>query len=191
VRPRAGRWRVVTEGLALGTLRLTFQRYALPATRTLAAAPRSAGALPVGAAGSTGGQSFVLPLAENEGFWIGGYVEGAGNFFLALGWTSGSVTRDVGSGKPWSDAPPPFIALPPDRVFPGVTLPGGGYRAFAREAAAGDRTALRIVARAGSDEAQSEAVLAVADYPDFVALTGLRRPAPLDLKARYRGQRLP
>src|ERR1051325_11801929 len=64
---RTGRWSAGIEGLRLGSLLISFQRFVRPDDNLVDGIPPSLGALPLAYCRG----AFLLPLAEEEAFWVG------------------------------------------------------------------------------------------------------------------------
>ena len=163
-----GRWTASATGLWLGELRVSFQRFALPADVTVKRAPASLGVLPVAASGNC----FLLPLADEEGFWLG--VEAPEGAALDL------VTVEA-------------IGTDGDRVLAaelrgmrfglvtGSPLPHDVFRVFSR----------RWLRELGIAVGAAVAPVYPTDPETFSTLTGQPVPPSLDASAGYGGWRLP
>ena len=161
-------WTGGVEGLRLGPLLVSFQRYSRPEISVVQQAPTSLGALPVAWAETT----FLLPVANCEAFWIGALAE-APSWPLPLrvsaedahGQTApilqlAEIGIAVGAGRPRDDCL--FDALCPP-VCVGLRIIAGGY-------------ATGIV---------------VVTPGEYAARTGQPQPPLLDLDAGYKGWWLP
>lgn len=161
-------WEAAAEGLRLGRILISFQRFARPPDETVDRAPPSLGALPVAKTRT----AFALPVAEAEAFWIGvEFPAGSGFKSVAL----------EGRGPDGKAFPIARIDVPQTCIVPGVTLPDGKFRSFGR-----DRP---VELRVRIDE--HAACVTLMDTTAYVACTGMPAPAPLDPAAGYGGWRLP
>jgi hypothetical protein len=170
----------VSSGLAL-----TFQRFPRPASGVVAQIPSSLGALPVGV--NPKGK-YLLPVADDEAFWIGLGESNAGTTVAILIELADGRLVDAISGEPWSVAKPHTVTVPEQRWIEGIPRPDGQLNVFSRA-----RTPMGMACRAlrffiGSAPA---AQLDLVDYATFTRRTGLPAPHPLDPDAGYKGWRLP
>jgi hypothetical protein len=183
-------------------LRLSFQRFQRPADGTMAGAPSSLGALPVGA--DDGGR-LLLPVAEDEAFWIGlGVADPATRLDLALAVVLADGRElDAISGAPWDEDRPRTVSVPETRRIDGVHCPDGRVAAFARSPASVECPACvelgfhATIATVGPGRERvphrhhASASIELVDYEAFHTRTGLDPPSPLDPEAGYKGWRLP
>jgi hypothetical protein len=158
-------WKICDEGLELGGLLLSAQRFVPPAGGSIRSAPSSLGRLPIAAV--RGGDRFALPLGRGEAFWIG--LLGSGDARLTI-ITGGGVEILLPEGERSGSL----------RIVPGLAE-GDSFRALDLGSAA----ALRV--RSKGQIADIELVPRSA----FRRLTGLAPPAPVDPAAGYSGNRLP
>jgi hypothetical protein len=182
-------------------LGLSFQRFLLPAGGMVSKAPSSLGALPVG---MDRAGDFLLPLADDEGFWIG--VEPAAKtsattLALAARLTDGSA-RDALSGATWTgDTAGTTVTVDDILVIGGIPCSDGRLLAFARAPASPGEPACHslLFTFAPSEsrqpdrmgESRSRLLLRLVDYEAFCAASGCNAPSPLDPEAGYKGYRLP
>jgi hypothetical protein len=166
-----GGWTCGRDGLRYGPLLVSFQRFAR-STGVVAEAPRSLGALPVGA----GEGRFLLPVAVAEGFWIGAILSPAADLPMAelVAWQRGGPRR----GGPRRLA---SLWRPQTAIIAGMIRPDGRFDIFSRESLA----ALDV--RIDGETAQVMPV----DPAAYAAITGQPLPPPLDPSAGYGGWRLP
>lgn len=161
------RWIGGRAGLGWGRLLVSFQRFAPPPGGLVHRAPRSLGALPV-AAGPT---SFVLPLGDEEAFWLGVLApEGSHDEALEL-----EVARPQGSRVAVAR-----VETAGNTAIPGLARPDGLFDVFRRTTIV-ELTALHR---------GSTAVVRLCDPATYAGLTGAA-PPPLDPSAGYGGWRLP
>jgi len=158
-------------------LHLSFQRYARPqGDVSCEPPPASLGLLPLA---ETGSNELLLPLAQDEAFWIGlALAPGTPPLRLEL-----SVHRPDGG----SEAAPP-VAVAGFGTLAGWPSAQGGQQAFTRATVSRLQLAAR---REGADRPEGEATLQLVDYERFMQASGRPAPAPLDPRAGYRGWRLP
>jgi hypothetical protein len=168
----------------------------------IARAPSSLGALPVGV--DDGGR-LLLPVAEDEAFWIGlGVSEPATRLDLALAieLTDGREL-DAIAGTTWDKDRPETVSVPEARRIEGIHRPDGRVAVFARSPASVENPAcirLGVHAMFGAvglegerapPRHQTSVVVKLVDYETFRTRTGLAPPSPLDPGAGYKGWRLP
>jgi len=162
---QAWRWQAGHTGLHLDGLRISFQRFALGADQRLHRAPASLGALPVAKADDV----FLIPLAEDEGFWLGLESEHTNPIALEIRDHDGSwvtvASRDLTAFS----------------LVQGLTLPDGSVRPFSLHWP----TRLRI--RVGSHVAHVDPC----DRVSYTSRTGEPAPPPLDPSSAFGGWRLP
>ncbi|MEP6587183.1 MAG: hypothetical protein ABJA84_00300 [Polaromonas sp.] len=181
---------------------LSFQRFARPEAGVVDRAPASLGALPVGLGAA---HELILPLADDECFWIGLSVTSATRpiaLAVAVELRSRKIL-DAISGTNWDAGRPTWVIVPDTPRIDGIRRPDGRFEVLARETRdAADglcvRIRLRIVAAGGDDKSAAapdaeicEVPLRLVDYATFAAETGTAPPAPLDPDAGYKGWRLP
>jgi hypothetical protein len=164
---------------------LTFQRFRRPASGVIAQIPSSLGALPVGV--NPKGK-FLLPVADDEAFWIGlGESSARAELAVAIEPAEGRLL-DAISGGPWNPAKPHTVTVPARRWIDGVPRSEGQLNVFTRAPTIGGKTcrALRFVAGSGP-----AVRIELVDYAAFTLRTGLSPPEPLDPDTGYKGWRLP
>lgn len=181
---------------------LSFQRFAWPADGVVEHAPSSLGALPVGIGAA---RELLLPLAQEECFWIGlGANQGAPRIALAVAveLRNGKVL-DAISGESWDADKPSTAAVEETRRIEGIRRRDGRIGVFARETrrhANFNCICLRFQADAsvgahvivGTRNSETHVVLLrLVDYGTFAAETGQTPPEPLDPDAGYKGWLLP
>lgn len=170
-------------GLRLATLAVSFQRFRRPKSGKVRDTPSSLGALPVATVGLT---HFLLPLADDEAFWIGLSADEGGVFSVSV-----DVRSSDGQVKPASPDP---VRIPPDVYLAGLPR-AKGYEVFSRGStkAKANMTVLNITARipVGSTDFTRIALVELVDYATFTERTGRAAPEGLDPDAGYKGYRLP
>lgn len=161
-------WVSCPEGLQLGSLLVSFQRYPLPAGAVIRRAPPSLGALPVALTPS----GFLLPIDDDEAFWIGVVVPAPAplNPFRISAILLDATEVVVAS-----------LSEPRTHVLAGMLRADDQFDAFCR----GSIEAL------GLSVGDCTALVRPTDPATFSASTGRPAPAPLDRSAGYRGWRLP
>ena len=162
-----GGWRCGRDGLRFGSLLVSFQRFARPDGEVVERAPQSLGALPVG----RGKGSFLLPLAEAEGFWIWAMLAAAGPSRVRL-----AVESRDGRQSRLAE-----LAAPQTAVIAGVIRSDGRFDIFSRHSLA----ALDITVE------DSRARVELVEPAVYTQITGEAAPDPLDPAAGYGGWRLP
>ncbi len=158
-------WVAAPEGLRFRSLLVSFQRFRRPPGDAIRAVPTSLGALPV--APDRQGAGFLLPLGDEEAFWLG-ILDSKAPIEIEATLRDGSV-RHVAQASGTHAA------------VAGIPTPEGDYRVLARS----NVSALRVIA--GGVAAGIE-LLAPADYS---RRSGAPAPEPLDPSAAYGGWRLP
>lgn len=156
------------DGLRLAAALISFQRFSRPVGDVVERAPRSLGALPVGRAAN----GFLLPVADNEAFWIGAMLSRDSNpcsvTILADRLTGGRV-------------PVARLDRPQTAIIAGIIRPDGRFDIFSRHSISA------IEATANGRTARVEPV-----HPAlYAAVTGNRAAEPLDPAAGFGGWRLP
>ncbi|MDQ0473448.1 hypothetical protein [Labrys wisconsinensis] len=176
-------WQASPAGLRCGALALSFQRFARPASGEVGAAPSSLGALAPMPAGTPG--RFLLPVADEEAFWIGLSADEGRGFAVELS----ALPRGSSAG---AATPGPVERVPPVRRIAGLRRPDGRYAVFARAGAAGI-AALRIRAWPAAEDPREApaAEIALVDHAGFAERARVSPPGRLDPDAGYRGYRLP
>ncbi|WP_160108108.1 hypothetical protein [Pseudomonas izuensis] len=181
---------------------LSFQRFIRPATDMIEHTPTSLGALPV-AIDSQG--VLILPLADDESFWIGLMVYQAPESILVevAAEIEGGETVDVLCASPWHPDRHCTTNLLETPRIAGIRRSDGKLDVFSRQTLNdGRRPCVRLrfyLRRTPSDKSEGESVdtdwhitlLRLVSYATFEAETGLPEPAPLDPTAGYQGWRLP
>jgi hypothetical protein len=174
-------------GLRIGALlAVSFQRFATPACGIIDDLPRSLGALPVAAAGDG---TLLVPLADDEAFWIGVSTLHPG----ARAEISASAL--LADGRVRAEA---TILVTGASRLPGMPREDGRFDAFTRAAtpaSPGVRAVTlrcRIGRRGGRALARvAAATVWLADPMTFRIRTGHSPLSPLDAEAGYGGWRLP
>ena len=162
-----GGWRCGRDGLRFGSLLVSFQRFAPSAGEVVERAPQSLGALPVG----RGKESFLLPLAESEGFWIG----------AMLGPSAPTRVRLTVQSRDGKQSRLAELVGPQTAVVAGMIRSDGRFDIFSRRSLA----ALDIAV------ADSRARVEMVEPAAYTQVTGQPAPDPLDPAAGYGGWRLP
>jgi hypothetical protein len=183
---------------------LSFQRFAWPEAGIVKCAPASLGALPVGLSAA---QELLLPLAENECFWIGLSAAPATRP-IALAVTvelrSGRVI-DAISGTAWDADRATSVKVPGTPRIEGIRRADGRFDALVRENATRTeprctRVCFRLAAakRGGGGTAvimrhseSRDVLLRLVSYATFAKATGRAPPDTLNPDAGYKGWRLP
>lgn len=175
---------------------LTFQRFFYPSGGSVHQPPASLGALPVGrnALGA-----WLLPLADDECFWIGmAENREAAPAMLAVRAELGNAALvDAVTGQPWDARHAGELALPGTAWLAGLRQPGreplwtvfsnGSLLPAARRCIS---LTFRLRAR-GDQGAGMDIRLELVNYARFFSETGIRPPAPMEADAAYKGWRLP
>ena len=170
---------------------LSFQRYALPDSGVIEAAPASLGALPVGL--SRDGE-LLLPLAPRECFWIGMRADTAHPLELAAAMESDDGPIDVMTGKAWNASTAVRARVPGTPVIDGIRRADGAFDPLLREDGAALRPRgrrLQLWVGKLGERAAAPVLIELVDYAAFSARTGLPVPEPLDPDAGYKGWLLP
>jgi hypothetical protein len=155
------------DGIRLGDLLVSFQRFLRPCDGVITRAPPSLGSLPVALAQGR----FVLPLRVEEAFWIGVTLErpdGCSLLILQMLQAFGTHRLAVRLSGQLT-------------VVPGFPLGDGQYAVFARPMLQGVRV---HVTRRG-------VVVRVVDPDSYTIRSGLPAPGAVDASAGYGGWRLP
>lgn len=161
-------WQGSIAGLRYGLLLVSFQRFVRPQANVIDSAPASLGCLPV--AGTPTG--FVLPVADEEAFWVGVELPAATSlnpFILDALRVNGqwiSVTK---------------FDRPQTSVIPGMSRADEKYDAFSR----------RLLVEFRACVGDQCASIHLASPESFSSRTGQLAPGPLDPSAGYQGWRLP
>jgi hypothetical protein len=188
IKPRPIEQRLTHQGLQLGPLIVSFQRFQRPSGGIILEAPPSLGALPVG-----GGQrgEWLLPVAEDEAFWIGVNTDRAVQLAVKVE-TQSEGPFDALSGRTWNTRAPQTIALASFAIVAGIRRDNGTLWAFAR-GPSGDAapacTAMRFFAR--NRRLLNLAGVQLVNYTSFARRTGRVPPVEIDPNAGYKGFRLP
>lgn len=175
---------------------LTFQRFFYPAGGSVDQPPASLGALPVGrnALGA-----WLLPLADDECFWIGMSEnrELAPAMLAVRAELGDAALLDALTGQPWDARHAGELALPGTAWLAGLRQPGSGplWTVFSNSSlvpAAQRCISLTFRLRARGDHGAGIATrLELVNYARFFSETGIRPPAPMEADAAYKGWRLP
>jgi hypothetical protein len=188
IKPRPIEQRLTHQGLQLGPLTVSFQRFQRPSGGIIREAPPSLGALPVGE-GQRG--EWLLPVAEDEAFWIGVNADRAVQLAVKVE-TQSRGALDALSGRTWNKRAPQTISLASFAIIAGIRLDDGTLWAFAR-APSGDAApacaAMRFFAR--NRCLQNLAGVRLVNYISFAKHTGREPPVAIDPNAGYKGFRLP
>lgn len=171
-------------GLRFGALAVSFQRFRRPLDGGVTAIPRSLGALPV-AVSRIGG--FILPLADDEAFWIGLSTETDAQYRVSISATGcGGGTFDIAAVQ---------LLVETLVHVAGIPGPRGYFSVLARvgEPAAQGIAELRLAARCGRDAVGKvrTAAIRLVDYATFAEDSSRSPPATLDPGAAYKGILLP
>ncbi len=176
----------------------SFQRYACPRALHFTTAPTSLGALPLGFGLN---RQLLLPLAENECFWIGLETVSASVAVLiaAAAELTGNGTIDVLSGNKWNPEHPTTARIPETLRIPGLRCGDDSFRPLARAVTAWTgsfapcRQLLLFSAAADDSQVSSKAPVCIrlVDYAIYARETGEPPPDRLDPEAGYKGWRLP
>lgn len=171
-------------GVKFGSLAVSFQRFDVPRSGLLPARPTSFGALPVGQVEDS---QFLLPLADDEAFWIGISSRNGAECSVRVSATLKSdAEADLSGG--WKPVPPSLQimgVLTNDHRLTALSRTGYGR-------VAGIGSIIIFVSVKSTDETEKGAIeIQTVDYPTFARLTGRRPPAELDPEASYKGHLLP
>ncbi len=185
-------------------LSLSFQRFAWPETGLVERAPPSLGALPVGLSAA---RELILPLAQDECFWLGlSLTSAAQPIALAVGveLRTGKVI-DAISGANWRADRSSTVTVPDTSRIEGIRRLDGRLHVFARDTGHSTdllcaRLMLRVAAASAAGHDRSVADLnskpldvtvRLVDYATFAMNSGMPLPGPLNTDAGYKGWRLP
>jgi hypothetical protein len=188
-------------------LSVSFQRYPRPDGNIIIEAPPSLGALPVG---MDQNGNFVLPVADNEAFWIGlDPLAIESQIWLSVGIdVAGLGVLDPISGEIWACGKQSVIKVLKTGWINGIRRPDGRFDSFTRISAdkkhywckelmfyiLTERPENKVpVQPSPSSVCNSKCRfhIVMVDYETFTKRCGQKPPAPLDLEAGYRGWRLP
>ena len=175
---------------------LTFQRFFYPSVGSVDQPPASLGALPVGC-NALG--AWLLPLADDECFWIGMSEnrELAPAMLAVRAELGDAALLDAVTGQPWDARHAGELALPGTAWLAGLRQPGSGslWTVFSNSSlvpAAQRCISLTFRLRARGDHGAGMATrLELVNYARFFSETGIRPPAPMEADAAYKGWRLP
>lgn len=184
-------WLVHGELTLPAGLVVSFQRYALPESGVIEAAPASLGALPVGLSRD---RELLLPLAPRECFWIGLSADSAHPLELAAALESDDGAIDVMTGKAWNASTAARARVPGTPLIDGIRRADGAFDPLLREDGAARRPPgrrLQLWAGKPGERAAAPVLVELVDYAAFSARTGLPEPEPLDPDAAYKGWLLP
>ena len=175
---------------------LTFQRFFYPTAGSVDQPPASLGALPVGrnALGA-----WLLPLADDECFWIGMSEnrEPAPAMLAVRAELGNAALVDAVTGQPWDARHAGELALPGTAWLAGLRQPGSEppWTVFSNSSlvpAAQRCISQTFRLRARGDHGAGMATrLELVNYARFFSETGIRPPPPMDADAAYKGWRLP
>jgi hypothetical protein len=178
--------RLTQEGLQLGPLAVSFQRFQRPSAGIISDAPPSLGALPVG----EGNGEWLLPVADHEAFWIGVNAERAIELAVNAR-TQGGGALDVLSGRRWNARALQTFALAAFAIIAGIRRRDGTLWVLTR-APSGDAPACEAIGLFARDpRLRKLGSVRLVDYASFAERTGRAPPAALDPNAGYKGFRLP
>jgi len=177
-------------------LLLTFQRFFYPSGGSVDQPPASLGALPVGrnALGA-----WLLPLADDECFWIGmaDNRELAPAMLAVRAELGDAALVDAITGQLWDARHAGELRLPGTAWLAGLRQPGSepSWTVFSNSSlvpAAQRCISLTFRLRAPGDQGAGIVTrLELVNYARFFSETGIRPPAPMDADAAYKGWRLP
>src|SRR5262245_46019293 len=105
------RWTKTSEGLLIASLVVSFQRFVRDESGEATAGQRSLGALPIAQAAA---DMFLLPVDDDEAFWIG--IVSGDNRPMALAIAAerdDAVVVDVVRGGAWNESAPGWHTVPP------------------------------------------------------------------------------
>lgn len=172
-------------------LAVSFQRFQRPASGIIRDAPSSLGALPPGRSSSG---DLLLPVAEDEAFWIGLSSERPGGIQVGLRVDVTEIApTDALSGQQWSEHAAQSVRVAPRALIAGIRRSNSSSWVFARSAeppAPGSRS-VQIVLFGDDNKVVSSVSVAMIDYATFGRVTATSPPARLDPEAGYKGWRLP
>ncbi|HEX7634193.1 MAG TPA: hypothetical protein VF427_02795 [Noviherbaspirillum sp.] len=163
-------WKASAAGMHFGALLVSFQRFALPPAGVVESAPSSLGALPV--ARMPEPDCFLLPVADDEAFWIGVIFPAATEMgALVLESFSPEGERTL------------MATVEPSRnaIIAGIVQPDGKIRTFCR----------RSVAEFWVRVDRRSARICLTDYESYSLRTGEPAPMALDPSSGFGGWRLP
>ena len=190
-------WRIAPEGLFLGGLvRISFQRCLRPTDGIHHSPPQSLGALSLGTEASG---ELLLPLANDEAFWLGLSPLPRGAVYLfAIAETEARDRLNVCTGRPWPEDSASHFTIPGATAINGIFRDAGTVWALQRvpagEAPVCKRMSLRVIMPQTPHEGEHAAAavwIRLVDYVNCSGATGLTAPAPLDPDAGYGGWLLP
>ena len=170
---------------------LSFQRYALPESGVIEAAPASLGALPVGLSRD---RELLLPLAPRECFWIGLSADTAQPLELAAAMESDDGLIDVMTGTAWNASTAVRARVPGTSLIDGIRRADGAFDPLLRDDGAGQRPRgrrLQLWVGTIGERAVTPVLIELVDYAAFSTRTGLPAPEALDQDAGYKGWLLP
>ena len=175
---------------------LTFQRFFGPSGGSVDQPPASLGALPVGrnALGA-----WLLPLADDECFWIGmaDNRELAPAMLAVRAELGDAALVDAVTGQPWDARHAGELRLPGTAWLAGLRQPGSepSWTVFSNSTLVpAARRCISLTFRLRAPGAQGAGMvnrLEMVNYARFFSETGIRPPAPMDADAAYKGWRLP
>ena len=161
-------WEASVAGMHFGALLISFQRFALPPTCVVEDVPSSLGALPV----AWTPDCFLLPVADDEAFWIGVIFPAATDMgALVLESFSSDGERTLrATVEPARNA-----------ILAGIVRPDGKIKTFCR----------RSVAELRGRIDHRSARICLTDYESYSLRTGKPAPMPLDPASGFGGWHLP
>lgn len=180
-------------------LLVSFQRYQCPPDGIIAKTPASLGVLPLG---FDDHRNVLLPLGEDEAFWIGfSFPVPVQSFWLAVKvLTSNGEERDAFGGGFWKEDQPQAVRLPGTQRLDGLLRGDGYFDSFFRCTSINRRFFLKelhmtlydTILKSSLNRMPLDRVhVRLESYSSFARLTGHPPPDPLDPTAGYRGWYLP
>jgi hypothetical protein len=180
-------------------LLVSFQRYQCPPDGIIAKAPSSLGVLPLG---FDDHRNLLLPLGDDEAFWIGfSFPVPVQSFWLAVkALTSNGDERDAIGGGFWHQDQPKAVRFPGTQRLDGLLRGDGCFDALFRYTSTNRRYFLKELHVKLCDSKTRKPVVGSAfdgvllhleSYASFSRLTGHPPPEPLDPTAGYGGWYLP
>ncbi len=168
----------------------SFQRFLRPTDGVVRDVPSSLGALPLGCSPSG---DFLLPVADEEAFWIGLRSEGAGRRVGLDVDVVGRGPTDALSGRPWREDAAQSVSIAHRLVIAGIRRADGSSWVFSRSAAPPSPVSrsVRLVLFSNGNGVASSVAVVLTDYARFGRLTATSPPSPPDPDAGYKGWRLP
>jgi len=180
-------------------LLVSFQRYQCPPDGIITKAPSSLGVLPLG---FDDHRNVLLPLGDDEAFWIGFSIPiPVQGFWLAVkALTSNGEERDAIGGGFWQEDQPQAVRLPGTHRLDGLLRGDGCFDSYFRYTSINRRYFLKeLHAKLYDSKKQSSfnrmpldsLCLRLVGYASFTRLTGHPPPDPIDPTTGYGGWYLP